>query len=322
MLFQLVAGLILAIGVFLIVYGIYRGKRPAGIGNRLRNYSSRDEESPAAAGQGKSSLFSADGRLDKAVSGKSFAANIASNLARADVKMTVTEFIVVRVMATAGGFGAGVFLGRSLGTVMFVVGIICAIAGLFVPNWYIKFRQKRRISSFNKQLPDAIILLASSLRAGYSLLQSMDLISKEGQPPLAMELGRVVKEVGLGLTSEEALANLLRRVPSDDLDLLITAINIQHEVGGNLAQMLEIIGHTIRERVRIKGEISVLTAQGRLSGYILTGLPIALAGALMLMGGDYMRPMFTFPWLVMPVCSGIMIFVGFMVIQKIVAIEV
>jgi tight adherence protein B len=136
-----------------------------------------------------------------------------------------------------------------------------------------------------------------------------------------------VQEVGLGLSTETALANLLRRVPSDDLDLMITAVNIQHEVGGNLAQILESIAHTIRERVRIKGEIRTLTAQGRISGYVITALPVGLAIFLSMINPGYMAPMFTLglppdAWCCLPVTSGFMIIMGYFAIMKIVDIDI
>ncbi|HET6261064.1 MAG TPA: type II secretion system F family protein, partial [Chloroflexia bacterium] len=152
-------------------------------------------------------------------------------------------------------------------------GLMGMAVGFFGIDWYVKFRISKRLKDFNAQLGDTISLMANSLRSGYSLLQSMELVSREAPDPIGAEFKRVVREVGLGLSAQDSLNNLLRRMPSDDLDLLITAINIQYEVGGNLAQILDTISHTIRERVRIKGEISVLTAQGRMSGYLITALP-------------------------------------------------
>ncbi|HET9492594.1 MAG TPA: type II secretion system F family protein, partial [Chloroflexia bacterium] len=151
---------------------------------------------------------------------------------------------------------------------------------------------------------------------------SMELVSRESPDPIGTEFKRVVREVGLGLTPQDALANLLRRMPSDDLDLLITAINIQYEVGGNLAQILDTIAHTIRERVRIKGEISVLTAQGRISGYIISALPLIIAVVITVINPTYMNTMWAFPWILMPVCGGILMIIGFLTIRKIVNIEV
>ena len=169
---------------------------------------------------------------------------------------------------------------------------------------------------------DTITLAANSLRSGYSLLQSMELIAREAPAPMGDEFQRVIREVSLGLATREALSNMLRRVPSDDLDLLITAINIQSEVGGNLATILDNIGHTIRERVRIKGEIRVLVAQQQYSGYIISGLPLALAGILMLIAPSFMTKMLVWPWICMPICGLILIGLGFWAIMKIVNIDI
>jgi tight adherence protein B len=143
-------------------------------------------------------------------------------------------------------------------------------------------------------LGDAIQLMANGLRAGYSLLQAMDAVGREMPPPISTEFNRVVREIGLGIDTERAFNNLLRRVPSDDLDLMITAINVQAEIGGNLAEILEIIGFVIRERVRIKGEIRVLTAQASISGYVISALPIIMGFVLYAMNPDYIgRMVFT-----------------------------
>jgi tight adherence protein B len=164
--------------------------------------------------------------------------------------------------------------------------------------------------------------MANSLRAGYSLLQTMEMVSREMADPIATEFRRVVREIGLGVSNQEAMQNLLRRVPSEELDLLVTAINIQHEVGGNLAQILQIIGQTIRERVKIKGEIKVLTAQQQISAYIICALPVLLALGLFMMNPSYMMTLLDWPWVCMPIGSAIMTFIGFLIMRKIVAIEV
>jgi tight adherence protein B len=144
---------------------------------------------------------------------------------------------------------------------------------------------------------------------------------------MSAEFRRVVQEVGLGRTTEEALQNLLRRMPSDDLELLITAVNIQMEVGGNLAQILDTIGHTIRERIRIKGEIQTLTAQGRISAWVVTAMPVGLALFISVINPEYMAPIFTFgmppeAWCCLPVTAGVMIVIGYFAIMKIIDIEV
>jgi tight adherence protein B len=192
-----------------------------------------------------------------------------------------------------------------------------------VPRIYVNVRKRRRLNAFNDQLGDTITLLANSLRSGFSIVQSMETVANQLPEPISAEFHRVTQEIGLGLHYEEALNNMLRRVPSDDLDLMITAINIQGRVGGNLAEILDTIGHTIRERVRIKGEIRVLTAQQMISGYILTALPVLLMLVLYLLNKEYIGRMFRDPcgWIMIGV-STIMIVVGFLIIRRIVDIEV
>src|SRR4029079_16417973 len=128
---------------------------------------------------------------------------------------------------------------------------------------------------FNKQLPDTITLIANALRAGYSFLQAIELVVREARPPISLEFSRVIREVNLGLPFETALENMVRRVKSDDLELMATAISIQHTVGGHLAEIPDATPVPIRERIRIKGEIRPLTAQQRLSGYVVGFLPMA-----------------------------------------------
>ena len=166
--------------------------------------------------------------------------------------------------------------------------------------------------------------MVNGLRSGYSVMQAMESVSKEMPAPMATEFARVVQEVQLGVTFEQGLANMLRRIKSDDLDLLVTAINVQREVGGNLAEILDVISHTIRERVRIKGEVRTLTAQGRYSGYVISLLPIALGLVLFCVNKPYISRMFSSGWCgwAMVVCSLLMIATGFIAIQKIVNIEV
>lgn len=261
-------------------------------------------------------------RVEKAFGQQNSGRKMQRKLAQADLKLTLFEFMLVKFFTLSVGIMVGLYLGRGGAVQQVLFGVTGIVVGFFAPDWYVKFRFGKRLKAFNNQLGDTIGLLANSLRSGYSMLQSMELVSREAPEPIASEFKRVVREVGLGLSAQDALNNLLRRLPSDDLDLLITAINIQYEVGGNLAQILDTISHTIRERVRIKGEIAVLTAQGRISGYIISCLPIALGVIVTLINPAYMNPMWGWPWVMMPVCGGILIFIGFMIIRKIVNIEV
>lgn len=309
-----------------IGFGITVSRRGASeeMEERLARYSGR-EWTPQATAEDTSRR--APGRLakavDKAVSEKSFSSNIRTNLAQADLRLTVGEWLIVRLGTIISSFGLGVLVGSLTSNgLTFLIGLVGAAIGFFAPSIYIKMRIRRRVKAFVNQLGDTISMIANALRAGYSLLQTMEMVSREMPPPISDEFRRVVHEVGLGISHQEAMSHLLRRIPSDDLDLLISAINIQHEVGGNLAQILDVIGHTIRERVRIKGEIGVLTAQQTISGYVITALPIVLGLVLFVVSPDYISTMFVFPWICMPIGSGLMIVAGFFVMRKITAIEV
>jgi tight adherence protein B len=259
--------------------------------------------------------------LDRAIARQSFARRMATDLARANIKLTVVEFMFLNLAAAViGMLLCVVVFGRQLWIVGVVVG---GVLGFIAPHLLLRFWQTRRLHAFNGQLGDTITLLANSLRSGYSLLQSMEMVSRELPSPMCEEFERVVREIGLGLSNEDALNNLLRRITSDDLDMMITAINIHHEVGGNLADIMDTIGHTIRERIRIQGEIRTLTAMARYSGYVVSILPIGVAGILFVMSREYMSNLFTDPCgQQMLVVAAIGMGIGWLVIRRIVRIEV
>jgi tight adherence protein B len=314
--------IIVAVGAAVAVLLIFVGISLAGrdkeqvIEDRLDQYGGRAAEE-AEGGKGKKRRSAMDG-LDEAMARRGFAANMKLDLAQADLKLRVAEFMMLTVVSAI----LFLLLGRLIfGSILF--GLIFGVVGFFVPRIYLGQRKRRRLISFNDQLGDTITLLANSLRSGASIVQSMETVANQLPDPMAGEFHRVTQEIGLGLHYEQALNNMLRRMPSEDLDLMITAVNIQGRVGGNLAEILDTIGHTIRERVRIKGEIRVLTAQQMISGYMLTALPIVLGLVLFLINKDYMSGLFSDPcgW-IMVVVSLVMIAAGFFLIKKIVQIEV
>jgi tight adherence protein B len=208
--------------------------------------------------------------------------------------------------------------------------LAAVILGWWVPRYWLNRRKSKRLQAFNDHLADTITLVANALRAGASFLQAIELVVRETQPPISTEFNRVIREVNLGLPFEQALNNMVRRVRSDDLELMTTAISIQHQVGGNLAEILDSIAFTIRERIRIIGEIRVLTAQQRMSGYVVAGLPIFLMAILSVIAPSFMEPMFQDPPAVMGIpvgvilliLGGVLMFIGFMAIRRIVDIEV
>jgi len=226
--------------------------------------------------------------LNRRMEGSSLGDRLSKSLARADLKLKPGEYIAVIVIAA---FGFGLVFWFFSGRIIFV-GVLGAIIGAFVPRFYIKNLQSKRLIKFNEQLPDMLNLMVNGLRAGFSTMQAMEAVSRELPPPISDEFRRVVQEMQLGVTMEKSLDNLLRRIPSDDLDLVITAINVQREVGGNLAEILDTISYTIRERVRIKGEIRVLTAQVMYSGRFLSLMPVFVIGVLYLVNRPYMMEFF------------------------------
>lgn len=259
---------------------------------------------------------------DSAAGSRSSNVTLARDLARADLKITVGEFWVITTVLASFGALFGLALpvaGRP------VLAATLLGAGLYGPRMYVMRRKQQRQSKFNSQLSDIITLMSGALRSGYSLLQAMELVAREGPEPVSIEFDRVVREVGLGLSPEEALSNLVERMQSEDLELLVTAINVQREVGGNLVEVMETISNTIRERVKLVGEVKVLTAQQAFSGYIIAALPVALALLLAVINPHYMLGIFQQTvwcgWLMLT-CSGTMIFAGFLAIRRIVDIKV
>ncbi|BCY18482.1 MAG: secretion system protein [Chloroflexi bacterium] len=260
--------------------------------------------------------------INKRVEGSSGGDRLAKELARADLKLKPGEFIAVIIIAAFGvGLVLWFFSGQSL-----IMGILGAIGGSFLPRMYLKSQQGKRLQKFDEQLPDMLNLMVNGLRAGFSTLQAMEAVSRELPPPICDEFRRVVQEMQLGITMEKALDNLLRRIPSDDLDLCITAMNVQREVGGNLAEILDTISYTIRERVRIKGEIRVLTAQVMYSGRFLSLLPLIVIGVLYLLNREYMMEFFKAEnvpcgYIALGL-GGLLIIVGYLVMNKLGEIEV
>ncbi len=260
-------------------------------------------------------------RLDNLMSDRGFAKGWKQQLARADIKLTVSEYAILHVVSMFAFFMLGYFVlfGQQI-----VMGIVAAFVGFFAPRIYVSRATETRLKKFENQLPDTLSLWVNALRSGYSVLQSMEAISRDAPEPTSTEFKRVVQEVQLGIDMESALNHLLNRVESDDLDLVLTAVNINREVGGNLAEILDVIGHTVRERIKLKGEISVLTAQGRITGYLISFLPIILALFLYGINPNYMGNLFenrACGWPLLGIGLA-MIGIGMALIQKIVDIEV
>lgn len=264
--------------------------------------------------------------VSRRVEKTSFGDRVARDLARADLKFKVAEyFVLIALSILVGGLFAW-FIGNQHP----VSALIGALLGAFAPRFYVKRQQAQRLQKFNDQLSDMLNLMVNGLRAGYSTMQAMEAISKELPSPINDEFRRVVQEMQIGIPMEKALDNLLRRIPSEDLDFVITAINVQREVGGNLSEILDTISFTIRERVRIKGEIRVMTAQVRTSGAVLSLIPVFLGLALWFVSPEYIgsffdpNPIIPQPWCGIIAVSVIvgMVAAGYFAMMKIADIEV
>lgn len=238
---------------------------------------------------------------------------------RAGLPLRGGEFVVLCV-ASAVLFSMLFLL---LGGGQLLLGLAGAVLGFFFPFVLVSMKTTKRMKAFNSQLGDALILIANSLRTGYSFMQASDMVAQEMRPPISSEFARAVKEMNLGVTIEDALANLGKRINSEDLDLVLTAVLIQRQVGGNLSEVLDNIARTIRERVRIRGEIRTLTAQGRISGLIVSLLPIVLGLVIYLLNPEYVKLLFTHPFgKIMLGVAGLGQVIGILVIRRIVDIEV
>ena len=321
--------------IILIALGISMSGTGGVTLERLERYAAGAKPEPGAAGQGgvaeliaKSAALA---QLNKVVEKRDFGANLLRDLGAADLKLKPSEYLALWAGTTIGVpvvmYLVGFVVKALQNPIVLIIGLII---GFMAPRLWLNHRKSSRLNAFNKQLPDTVTLIANALRAGSSFLQSIELVVRESRPPISTEFGRVIREVNLGLPFDNALENMVKRVKSEDFELMATAIAIQHQVGGNLAEILDSIAFTIRERIRIKGEIRTLTAQQRLSGYVVGALPFFLAFFIFLAAPTFFDPMFVRPPAVLGIPLGVVLLgvavlamgAGFMAIRKIVDIEV
>jgi tight adherence protein B len=320
---------IAAAAIVVIAVGIAMTGGGGGMAARLERYASgREPSAETDDGDGQSAVVAS---IQKAIEGQDVASRMATDLARADLKMKPAEFLLFWGMTPIFFVFAAFLLGFLFPGFRNPVALVVIFAiGLYAPRFYLKRRQAGRLKAFADQLPDTITLLANSLRAGSSFLQGMELVTREARPPISEEFARVVREMQLGVALQPALNNLARRVASEDLELMVTAIQIQSQVGGNLATVLDAIAHTIRERIRIYGEIQTLTAMQRYSGYVITLLPVGLAGILFLISPEYIGKLLQSPPELLGLPAGVIFLmvglvsmgIGFLFIRRIVQIKV
>ena len=313
----LIGGVVIALVLLVVGIVVSATGDKTSMDDRLNKYLEEDKKTDTKESKGVLTDW-----VNKHVEKSTFGDRISRELARADLKFKPGEYIALYVIAIMGGALIAFLLGGRLLLSAFIGGVI----GALLPRMYVKSQQSKRLTRFNDQLPDMLNLTVNGLRAGFSTLQAMEAVSKELPAPICDEFRRVVQEMQLGIPMEKALANLLRRIPSQDLDFLVTAINVQREVGGNLAEIMDVISYTIRERVRIKGDIRALTAQAIYSGRALALMPIGLLCILWFLNRSYVMEFFNKDNIL---CGGIalgsagvLITVGYFVMTRIANIEV
>lgn len=303
------------IGIYLLVFEnriVTLRRLENSYSEKMSDYDYEANQSPKAQGLGVLDL------LVKMIPQKSYIEKIRIKLLQSYIKMKPEEFIGISVIS-AIVFGMMLYLVSKTS----LVSIIGMLLGYKIPDLFLNSTKKKRGRDLNRQLPQALLAISNGLRAGFSFPQAMGVASKELEAPLADEFKKVLRDNSLGKPMEEALDNLGKRNDDEDLDMVITALQIQRQVGGNLAEVLDTISETIRERVKLRGEVRALTAQGRMSAVIISLLPIGIALALSVINPQYIGVLFTTTLgLIMVAMSSVSLLIGVFVLAKMVDLKV
>jgi tight adherence protein B len=321
----ILAGLLMGLAIFGILAGVIIVlTSPQGrVNARVRQYVAGEGQvaivqSPVARTNRRHNdlIAQLDARWEQRRTGQA----IATELERGGLNLTVSEFLLLRVSAAVG---LGLFLALLAGPIWWVVLLPGAVVGWQLPRTYLRWSARRRLNKLDNQLPDILNILAGSIRTGSSLLQALERIAREAEEPSRSEYLRVVRAISLGAPLETALLGLSERMPTEDVDMLVTAIGIQQQTGGNLGQILDLIASTVRERHRIMREIEVLSATQRASALLLAALPLGIIGILFLISPTYIGRLFQ-PGviLVLPITGVVLLIIGFFIMNRIASIDV
>lgn len=238
-------------------------------------------------------------------------------LENAGIVLTIEEVAIMFVVSIIF-VGIAILIATGVMILAFISGVLTFVIGVIL----IKMKEKNRKEQIAKQLGDALDMMAGTLRAGYSFIQAIDTISKEMPMPISGEFKKTMKEMSIGVPVETALYNMQSRIYSEDLELFITSVIIQRQIGGNLSEILETIAATIRERIKIKGEVMVLTGQARISGLIVGLLPLGFAFVISLLNPEHLKPLVEDSFGLMMIGAGLTgQFIGFIIIKKIIDIS-
>lgn len=306
--------------LILILLLEYRSRNRQALARRMRYYAGDMDvqEKPKARktlAERFRELLRSGGKL---LSNIRHARGLDFKMQQAGIPLLGTEFLILLGISMAVAFVVGSFVSSRLH-----VGVLAAL-GVAMAEWaYVLFSIDRREAAFTNQLGDCLMMVANAMRAGFSFLQAMDLISKEMEPPMSEEFKHVMRDINLGASVERALDDMDKRVNSPDFSLVVTAVLIQQQVGGDLAHILDTISETIQDRIRMRREVRTLTAQGRMSGWVLAALPIVTGLLISSISPGYMDPLFNDRWGHIAIAiAAVMEIIGFFVIQRIVDIDV
>jgi tight adherence protein B len=329
-LLPLAATFIAVVAVALLVYALFtlRTEQRRALAERLQRHADKDSQTPTQirlvnAGDSAELIleqeFSTIDAFDRLLKSSSLAERISVDLSRAGVPLRVGEYVLIRWLA-----GVALFMVFTFAlNLNIVIGIVFGIIGFYLPRYYVSQQEKQRVKKINEQLVDALTMMSNSLKSGSSFIQALDLVAKEQPAPIGEEFGRVTSEARVGASIERSLLALGQRVRSYDLYLVITAILIQRESGGNLSIVLDNIVHTIAERQRILGQAAVDTAEQRLSAFIIGILPIALLFLMIAVNRSYISGLLdTFLGQIMLGAAIVLEVIGFFLIRQMSRIEV
>jgi tight adherence protein B len=311
-------GVVILIAYGLLLFGLRDAFLASGeVSSRLETYAAvPDASKPQTSSRRRAGMVRWRLRINSMLSVLA-SEKLSLNLTSANWPITETEYIMIRFWGAVVAFGLGWLIGGSI-----LSGLGMAVLAFLIPELLLRRSITNRQMQFERQLVDVLVLTTGAVRAGYSLPQALELVSKEMRAPASEEFRRVRHEISLGLSLSQALSNLVARMQNDDLYLVVTAININSQVGGNLVTMLQAVTSTIRERIRLFGEVRVLTSQQRFGSFILTMLPIGIGAGMFVINADYMKRLFEPQMICIPIGAAIGIVLGNIVIRRLGRIEV
>lgn len=318
----LLAAVFVLLALCCVILGLYALNSSRGADARLRTLQAPQ----MPAGSDTRPLLrrapSAIPALRRMLSTSTWADRAALDLDRAHVNLRVGEYLLLRFFVGILLFALTLFIAR--GEIAgILIGILLALVGYMLPAFWVGLRRRRRLRAIDRQLVEGLTHIANAIRAGFAMLQAFDAAAQRLQPPLSEEFGRLVADVRLGASLEDALASMGNRIGSHDLDLVITAILIQRSTGGNLSELLDKVSETIRDRDRIRGEIRTLTASQRFAGLVLSVWPVFLALVFFLLAPDLMSNLWTETvGIILLIVAATLQVLSFLTIRRITSIEI